>query len=136
MNKIGVIGSTSFTNQTTIFNIFQSIKRKFGPYAVILSGGNDTGAEPIIKKFALELGFTYKEYNPSYTGHRMYSALPTQYYGKGYHQSHLTDRYKHLINDCDYLIIFIDKGSESSIDLKYAIQRAEKLNRKLVIIHK
>lgn len=134
MSKIGLIGSPSFNNQTTIFNIFKKIKGKYGPYAEILSGGTNTGAEYLVKKIALELGFQYKEYNPSYTGMKIYSAMPREYYGKGYHFSHLTDRYKHLVNECAYIIVFLEKGINLPPELKYAIQYAQKNKKKLVII--
>lgn len=136
MSKIGMTGSLSFTNQLAISSIFQSIKRQYGTYAEIFTGGNDTGADLLIKKLALELGFPFKEFNPSFTGFKMYSAMPESYYGKGYHYSHLMDRYKQLVNCCEYLIIFIEKGIDVSPDLKYAIQRAQKLKKKIVVIHK
>lgn len=134
MSKIGMIGTTSFTNRLPITNIFSSIKRKYGQYVEIISGGNSTGAELLIKKYALELGYPYKEYNPSYTGWRIYSAMPKEYYGKGFHPSHLTDRYKKLVTECEYLIIFIERGLEYPSDILYAIKYAQKLKKKFAII--
>jgi len=135
MNNIGIIGTETYHNQSEIIKIFQLIKRQFGPYVTILSGGNSTGVEHIAKKMALELNMSYKEFNPSYTGYKMYSAMDEQYYGKKYHMSHLSDRYKHLIYECDYLIIFIEKGNTLTFELSYAKKLAEKSNKKLLILN-
>lgn len=135
MPNIGIIGTESYKNIIPIRDLFKKIKGNFGTHATILSGGNDTGVENIAKKLALELNLNYKEYNPSYTGHRINSALPREYYGKGYHYSHLMDRYKRLVISCDYLFIFIDKENSLTKELEYAQKYALKLKKKIKIMN-
>lgn len=134
MVKIGIIGDLAYNSHLQVITLFDKIKKKYGSDVTILSGGNDRGVEPIVKKLALELELKYAEYNPSYTGKRMYSAMPEDYYGKQYHLSHLTDRYRHLIYECSYLIIFINKGSQLSFELDFAIKCAEKSKKVIKIL--
>jgi len=135
MIKIGIIGPESYNNQLQIIKLFQLIKQTYGKFVSILSGGNNTGVEAMVKKLALELELDYKEYNPSYTGKRMYSALSDEYYGKEYHISHLSDRYRLLIYECDYLIIFINKGSKFSFELESAKKTAIKAKKPIRVIN-
>ena len=51
----------------------------------------------------------YKEYNPSYSGYNLYSAMPKTYYGKSYHFSQLHHRMKLIAEDCDYMIIMTNE---------------------------
>lgn len=134
VSKIGIIGQESYNNTSAIGKVFNLIKKSYGHYVTIATGGSDIGAENIAKKWALELGMDYVEYNPSYTGKRIYSALPDLYYGKKYHISHLTDRYKQLVKDCDYIILFQNTKTELAFELNYALNFAKKLKKKLLII--
>lgn len=134
MNNIGIIGTESYADTRKITNLFMAIKNKFGTFATIMTGGNNNGVESISKKYALELGLNYKEFNPSYTGWNIYSAEDKNYYGKGYHMSHLYHRYKQLINTCTFLFIFIEKGHTVSKELKYAMDYAKKIGITTIII--
>jgi hypothetical protein len=135
MYKIAIIGSKDYVKESNVANFIKKIKNQFGPTATILSGGNDAGAETWVKKYSLELGFKFKEYNPSFTGYRMYSALKESYYGKGFHKSHFYDRYKRMIQEADKLVIFTDSNSKLHPDLEYAITEAKKKNISHVIIY-
>lgn len=136
-NKIGIIGTKSYSNSLKINTLFNTIKRNFGNFAIIQSGGNTTGVEWMAKKLALELNMTYKEYNPSYTGWNMYSALDQEYYGKKFHTSHLVDRYKKLIYNTDHLFIFIEGGKTDQFDLNHIIKLLQaskfKCNYRIVV---
>jgi hypothetical protein len=132
--RIGIIGTESYDKEIKMTQLFKTILARYGTAVTINSGGTNTGIERYAKKNALELGMVYKEYNPSYTGRNIYSALNEEYYGKTYHISHLTDRYKKLINDSDYLFIFIENSKTSNFSLNYALQYAQRINKKFKLI--
>lgn len=102
-------------------------------HITILGGGNLQGADQMIKKTALEIGFDYKEYNPVHTAFNEYSALPKYRYSKGYKPLHFATRYNDLIKDSDKLVVFYNTKVQDSF-LDSAIKQARKLNKKLVIM--
>lgn len=137
MYNIAVIGSKDYISEIKVGKFIKKIKDQFGPTATIFSGGNDAGAERWAKKYSLEFGLQYKEFNPSFTGYRMYSALEESYYGKGFHSSHFYDRYKQMLYNTDRLIVFVNKWNDTrsavkktygsiEADLEFAIKFAEK----------
>jgi len=87
----------------------------------------------MIRKYALEFGMNYKEYNPSYSGYNLYSAMPKTYYGKAYHFSQLHHRMKLIAQNCDYMIIM---SNESKLDpfLKTAYSNINKQNKPVVLL--
>jgi hypothetical protein len=79
------------------------------------------------------LEFNIKEYNASYTGHNLYSALPESYYGKNYHFSQLLHRMRLLAENCDYLVI-MNNQKDLNPQLKTAYNKINKLNKPVTII--
>ena len=126
MEKIGIVGSKDYFSQRKVAEFIRKIHSQFGPTAIIMSGGNDQGAERWAKKYALEFNMQYQEYNPSFTGQRMYSAMPESYFGKGFHPSHFYDRYRILLNNVDKLIIFVHQSGKLESDLEYLHKNAIK----------
>ena len=82
MVRVAVIGNKEWQNKRKVQEILHGIRKQFGKDAIIISGGGNEGANYLVRKFALEFGMLYQEYNPSYTGRNLYSALPDSYYGK------------------------------------------------------
>jgi hypothetical protein len=64
-----------------IQDVLTRLKQLNDPVTVLGQGGAE-GAPYMIKKYSLEFGLPYMEYNASYTGKNMYSAMPEVYYGK------------------------------------------------------
>ena len=87
----------------------------------------------MVRKFALEFGMPYQEYNPSYTGRNIYSALPEAYYGKKYHFSQLLHRMRILAENCDYMIIMNNENNLNP-QLKTAYNKINKLEKPVVVI--
>jgi hypothetical protein len=87
----------------------------------------------MVRKFALEFEMNYQEYNPSFSGYNMYSALPESYYGKKYHFSQLHHRMKMLAESCDYLMILTNETKLDPV-LKTAYNTANKSEKKVVIL--
>lgn len=131
MIKVGIIGPKEAFAKNKIQVLLKRLKEQFGQNLEIISGGNKTGIEYEAKKVTLELNLPYKEFNPSYTGENMYSALNEDYYGKGFHPTHESDRYRRLIRTCERLIIFNDGLDKEILGAK---RYAEKNGKKFVEI--
>jgi hypothetical protein len=133
MKKIAVIGSTGWQNKRKVQETLQMIKKKFGEELIIYGAGGNEGANSMVRKYALEFGMQYQEYNPSFSGYNLYSAMPESYYGKSYHFSQLHHRMKLIAEQCDYMMILTN---ESQLDpvLKTAYTNQQKLSKPVVIL--
>lgn len=112
--------------------IFQ-LKNKFGEDLIIVSGGCPNGADRMAKKYALEMGCYYKEFNPSHTPQNLYSVMSEAFYGKEYSPKNFFHRNKLLAKSVDYLIAFIPSDDPSKGAL-HTIKEANKFGKKVVII--
>lgn len=134
MYKIGIIGpKTSFKTKELKDFLFK-VKSTFGTTALIFSGGNEQGIEREVKKYSLEMGFNYKEFNPSYTGHNLYSYLDESYFGKNYHWSQLQHRYDEMLYRIDRLIIFKQEDDKEWKMYEQIYKKALKKNIKTMLI--
>jgi len=133
MTKVALIGNTGWQNKRKIQETLQSLKSKFPEELYIIGAGGTEGANYYIRKYALEFGLQYKEFNPSFSGYNLYSAMPESYYGKKYHFSQLHHRMKLIAEHCDYMMIL---SNESQLDpvLKTAYTNINKLNKPVVIL--
>jgi len=134
IQRIGIVSSINYFKKSKIQSFIKKIYDTYGTYPAILSGGNTEGSDMAIKKSALDFNFNYVEYNPSYTGYGMYSAMPSDYYGKPYHYSHPMHRYKELVNNSQKLIVFIDSKEGIETPLQYMITYAQKRKKDIVLI--
>jgi hypothetical protein len=133
MTKVALIGNTGWQNKRKIQETLQSLKSKFTDDLYIIGAGGTEGANYYIRKYALEFGLQYKEFNPSFSGYNLYSAMPESYYGKKYHFSQLHHRMKLIAEHCDYMMIL---SNETQLDpvLKTAYTNINKLNKPVVIL--
>ena len=131
--RIGVIGNNEWQNKRKIQQALINLKQRFGDNLIIIGAGGSEGANFMIRKFSLEFGLKYEEYNASYTGHNLYSALPESYYGKKYHFSQLLHRMRLLAENCDYLVI-MNNQKELNPQLKTAYNKINKLKKPVTII--
>jgi len=130
--KIAMIGSRHYEKPRKIRDTITNSKRKFGDELIIISGGAKDGADRYIKKYAIEFGVTYKEFNPAHTPRNLYSAMSEDYYNKPYHVSQFHHRNMLLAKDCDVMIAFAE--GDVTNGTKSAIQAAKRLGKKVVII--
>jgi len=135
MTKIGIVGSADFIRESKIAKFIKHVYDSYGPTATINSGGSDLGPERWAKKYALEFNLKFKEFNPSYTGYKMYSAMDEAYYGKKFHMSQLYHRYKQLIIQSDCIFIFHPKTTGVPDILKYVIKECKKFNKPCVLVY-
>ena len=106
--NVAIIGNKHWQNRRKVQEVLQQLKTKYDNVTVIGGGGLE-GVNHMVRKYALEFGMSYKEYNPSYSGYNLYSAMPKTYYGKTYHFSQLHHRMKLIAQNCDYMIIMTNE---------------------------
>jgi len=131
--KVAIIGSREYENIRKIKETLTELKKKFGDDLIIVSGGAKDGADKFARKFALEFGIKYKEFNPAHTTKNLYSAMTDNYYEKPYHVSQFHHRNMLIARDCDVMMAFIPNGIESK-GSNSAIKNAKKLNKPVTII--
>ena len=130
--KVAVIGNKDWQNKRKVQETLRRLKTQFDEVQVIGAGGSE-GANNMVRKYALEFGMDYKEYNPSYSGYNLYSAMPKTYYGKSYHFSQLHHRMKLIAENCDYMIIMTNENKMDPV-LKTAYSNINKLKKPVVLL--
>jgi hypothetical protein len=130
--KVAVIGNKDWQNKRKVQETLRRLKTQFDEVQVIGAGGSE-GANNMVRKYALEFGMSYKEYNPSYSGYNLYSAMPKTYYGKSYHFSQLHHRMKLIAENCDYMIIMTNENKMDPV-LKTAYSNINKLKKPVVLL--
>ena len=130
--KVAVIGNKDWQNKRKVQETLRRLKTQFDEVQVIGAGGSE-GANNMVRKYALEFGMDYKEYNPSYSGYNLYSAMPKTYYGKSYHFSQLHHRMKLIAENCDYMIIMTNENKMDPV-LKTAYSNVNKLKKPVVLL--
>ena len=130
--KVAVIGNKNWQNRRKVQETLNGLKSKFEEVVIVGAGGTE-GANSMIRKYALEFGMNYKEYNPSYSGYNLYSAMPKTYYGKSYHFSQLHHRMKLIAQNCDYMIIMTNEDIMDPF-LKTAYSNINKQNKPVVLL--
>lgn len=133
MTRVAVIGNTSWQNKRKVQETLQMLKRKFGDELVVVGAGGNEGANSMVRKYTLEFGLQYEEYNPSFSGYNIYSAMPESYYGKPYHFSQLHHRMKLIAERCDYMMILTNEMQLDPV-LQTAWSKTKKLNKPVVIL--
>lgn len=131
--KIAIIGSRCYENKNKIKQMIYKLKQEFGDNLEIVSGGADAGADRYAKKYALELGVKYVEFNPAHTVKNLYSAMPDSYYSKPYNVSQFFHRNELIAKYCDKMIAFIDSNSKTK-GSDHAINMAKKHKKDSIII--
>ena len=133
MNRVAVIGNTGWQNRRKVQETLQQLKKRFGDELIIIGAGGQEGANSMVRKYTLEFGIKYEEYNPSFSGYNMYSAMPESYYGKSYHFSQLHHRMKLIAERCDYMMIMTNELQLDPV-LKTAYTNINKLKKPVVIL--
>ena len=133
MTRVAVVGNTNWQNKRKVQDTLQMLKRKFGEELTVVGAGGTEGANSMVRKYALEFGLQYEEYNPSFSGYNIYSAMPESYYGKPYHFSQLHHRMKLIAERCDYMMILTNEMQLDPV-LQTAWSKTKKLNKPVVIL--
>ena len=131
--KIALIGSRDYQNIRKIKDTLFNLKQKFGDKLIIISGGAQYGADKFARKYSLEFGIKYKEFNPAHTTKNLYSAMSDTYYEKPYHVSQFHHRNMLIAKDCNVMIAFIGTNDTSNGSMS-AIKQAKKLKKPVTIM--
>ena len=129
--KVGIVGSRTYEDKRKIRDMVYKLKKKFGDDLTIVSGGCKDGADKYARKYALELGCKYVEFNPAHTQRTLYSALRDAYYGKEYNVKYFFHRNKMLAGYVDYLVACMTTNSSGA---SYTINEARKKGKRVVIL--
>ena len=131
--RVAIIGSREYENTRKIKDALFQLKQKFGTDLTVISGGAQYGADKFARKYALEFGIKYQEYNPAHTTKNLYSAMSDNYYDKPYHVSQFHHRNMLIAKACDVMMAFIPNGDNANGSVS-AIKNAKKLNKPVTII--
>jgi hypothetical protein len=133
MKKVAVIGSTGWQNKRKVQDTLFRLNKQFGDELTVIGAGGNEGANSMVRKYALEFGINYQEFNPSFSGYNLYSAMPETYYGKSYHFSQLHHRMKLIAERCDFMMIMTQEDQLDPV-LKTAYTKQQKLGKPVVIL--
>jgi len=131
--KVALVGSRHYENTRKVKDTLFQLKQKFGDTLIVISGGAKDGADKFARKYSLEFGIKYKEFNPAHTIKNLHSAMSETYYGKPYHVSQFHHRNMLIAKDCDVMIAFIPNGADSNGSMS-AIKNAKKLSKPVTIV--
>jgi predicted Rossmann fold nucleotide-binding protein DprA/Smf involved in DNA uptake len=131
--NIAIIGSRTYENTRKIKTLLIDLRKRFGDELTIISGGCMDGADKHIKKYSIEFGINYKEYNLAHTPKNLYSAMSEHYYGKPYHVSQFHHRNNLIAKNCDMMIALIP-DSDTTKGSASAVKCAQKHKKKVVIL--
>ncbi len=131
--RIGIIGSKEYENRKKIKDTVFRLINKFGDDLTIVSGGCKDGADKYAKKYALELGCKYIEFNPSHTVHNLYSACSENFYNKPYTPKNFFVRNTMLAKYVDKIFAFIPNNIKAN-GTHHTLNEAKKYRKKCIII--
>ncbi len=99
----------------------------------IVGLGDKNGADKHIKKYALELGYEYREMNPAHTPKNLYSLMTEAYYDKPYMAKNFHQQTKIYSQYVDNCIIFDDTNGQDK-KVQSVLKQLVKSNKRVVII--
>ena len=104
--RIALIGNPKYENRGEIKELVWKLKQKFGDDLILITRGNKDGIEKWVRKFALEMGVKYIEYNPASSPMSLYSGMTKDYYEKPYHPTQPLHQYDCVVKHSDKIIYF------------------------------
>ena len=129
--NIALIGSQKYENVRNIRDFLFTIKQKMGTDVNIITRGNKNGCEKYVRKYALEFGFRYTEYNPAHTVRNLYSGMNDEYYGKPYHPTQMLHQYDCVVTHADKLFYF---GGIKPSEQKHFERLLNRFNKKVMYL--
>ena len=110
MLKLGITGTKTFENKVKIKEFIFRVKSQTDRPIVIVGLGDYAGADRHIKKYALEFGYKYEEFNLPHTPKNLYSIMAESFYDKPFNVKNIHVRNKIYSNYIDSCVIFDDSG--------------------------
>lgn len=106
--RVALIGSEKYENRNEIKDLVFKLKQKYGDDLILITRGYKNGIERWVRKFSLEMGCKYIEYNPASTPMNLYSGMSEEYYEKPFHPTQPLHQYNCIVENADKLIYFGD----------------------------
>jgi predicted Rossmann fold nucleotide-binding protein DprA/Smf involved in DNA uptake len=128
--KVGIVGSRRYENSDKVRQAIVDLKKEFGSELIIVSGGQEKGADGLAKKHAIELGVCYVEFPPAHYRWNKYCVNSNLSYNKKYNVGNYFARNKEIAQYSDVVLAFIPDGVESK-GTENTIMHATKLNKKV-----
>ena len=134
MVRLGITGTVTFENKIKIKDFIHKVKQNLTEDVQIVGLGDKNGADKYIRKYALELGCTYKEANLPHTSPTLYSMMTEGFYNKPYHVRNFFLRNQTFARYIDKLVVFDDS---QGIDKKVAniLKAASKAHKKTIVVN-
>jgi len=135
MNKltIGITGTKTWENKVKIKTLIHKLKEHFDGEIVIIGLGDLYGADKHVKKYALELGYNYKEMNPPHTPKNLYSLMSEGYYDKPYSNKSFHQRTRIYAQYVDKCVVFDDTNTQDS-KVNNLLRELKRAGKQAVII--
>ena len=108
--KVGIVGSREFLAKNKIRKFIYDLKELFGEELEIVSGGQVKGADGFAKKYAIELGVTYREFPPAHYSWNSYCIKEAYHYGKEYRVWYYNERNTEIAEYSDAIACFLPTG--------------------------
>ena len=132
--NLAIVGSDMYGHKKRIKDFIFKCSKQFGTDLVINSFGGNGVANKLIKKYALEFGATYREYNPAHTTRTLYSVEDEKYYNRKYHPSHQYDIMKKIIWNSKMIFVFLDDADKNNVTWKNLEKMGKKFKKTVKFI--
>ena len=104
--RVALIGDEKYENRAEIKDLIFKLKQKYGDDLILITRGNKDGIEKWVRKYSLEFGCKYIEYNPAHTPMNLYSGMTEEYYEKPFHPTQKLHQYNCVVINSDKIIYF------------------------------
>jgi|TARA_B110000444_G_C18522106_1_gene447144 hypothetical protein len=123
------MGSQTYENVRKLREFLFTIKQKMGTDVNIITRGQKNGCEKYIRKYAIEFGFRYTEYNLASSVRNLYSGMSNEYYGKPFHPTQTLHQYDCVVKHAEKFFYFGGiKPSEQKHFEKLLVRFNKKVN--------
>lgn len=130
---LGIVGSKTYENKMKIKTFIHRLKSQTNETITIVSLGDKNGADKHVKKYALELGYDYREMNPAHTPKNLYSLMTEAYYDKPYQAKNFHQQVKIFASVVESCVVFDDTNQQDKKIIN-VIKQLNKTKKKAVII--
>ena len=130
--NIAIMGSQTYENVRKLREFLFTIKQKMGTDVNIITRGQKNGCEKYIRKYAIEFGFRYTEYNLASSVRNLYSGMSNEYYGKPFHPTQTLHQYDCVVKHAEKFFYF---GGIKPSEQKHFEKMLERFNKKVNYIN-
>ena len=116
-----------------IKTFIHKLKSQTNETITIVGLGDKNGADKHVKKYALELGYDYREMNPAHTPKNLYSLMTEAYYDKPYQAKNFHQQVKIFASVVESCVVFDDTNQQDKKIIN-VIKQLNKTKKKAVII--